>query len=158
MLSGAGGFKPSHVICQINVGDARSGFYWEGPTYGTESGFSAHELYEIVVWKLMPDMQILATKFGINWKVKVLVTDCGAGNPGFAKKCMGLRRGQALKREKTLRFRSPFADYDTFIIWCADHVAKTTSCRTRTVFPTPCVAVPDRILKAARIPTPYPSQ
>ncbi len=69
-------------------------------------------------------MMIVANQYGLDWRPKVIVIDCGAANPGFAKRCMNIDEDESLKSFDVLRFPVPWFDWDMFIIWCADHVVK----------------------------------
>ncbi len=129
LLTGKGGFKPSHVMLQLNLADMRSGWYWEGPSFGSQTVFKGDELYRIVVKKFMRNMHFVSRssqwrKYNIKWKTKIIVTDCAKTNVNFAKKCMNLPDGEVLYKHKTLKFKNPWGNYYSFIVWCADHTAK----------------------------------
>ncbi len=121
LLTGKGGFKPSHVMLQINVADMRSGWYWEGPSFGSKNVFTGSDLHRIIVRKFMRNMHIFSQskkwkKYNIHWKTKIIVTDCAGTNVNFAKLCMSLSPTETLNKEKYLRFKNPFGYYDTFIV------------------------------------------
>eukprot|EP01083_Nonionella_stella_P283468 964938_1 len=111
---------PNHSMLQINFADARSGFYFPGPSFGSKNGWKGHELTKILqfhvfrkLWQRMPE-----------WKVRVIVMDCAEVNENFVIRSMGLKQAK-LNDQDVLSFMSPFGAYDVHVLWCGDHVAKS---------------------------------
>ena len=48
LITGKQDFKPSHSMLQINILCLNDGWYYEGPCYGSEKGFSTAQLFKII--------------------------------------------------------------------------------------------------------------
>ena len=113
--------KPSHVMLQVNFVDLRSGFYFEGPSYGSAKGWKGIELYKILIgdvfkklWEYIP-----------TWKINICFFDCASINASFISGCMDLTESKLCEKE-ILQFIDPFTGTKVHAIWCGDHVAKNT--------------------------------
>lgn len=121
LLSKNNNLTPSHVMLQVNFADLRSGFYFEGPFYGSVNGWKGMELCKILIGDVFKKL----FDYIPDWKINICFFDCASVNATFISSCMQLTQSK-LCDKNILQFINPFSGTKIHAIWCGDHVAKNT--------------------------------